>query len=141
MKNKRKARVLALQSMYAYDIREHDDIITIFDTIVNNVTVGKEVKEYARKLIVKATADRDAINTLLQKHTANWEVKRMAVIDRNILRLAITELRLDEKVPFKVVIDEAVEIAKIYGTDESGKFIKMDMEKTSYIKIYKEIEV
>ncbi len=123
MKNKRKARILALQVMYAYDVRESDDLASIFETIVNNSRIGTEVKEYAQKLVFRVSDDCDEIDTLLQKHTANWDVQRMAVIDRNILRLAITELGFTENVPFKVVIDEAVEIAKIYGTDESGKFV------------------
>ena len=64
MKNKRKARVLALQSMYAYDIRECDEITSIFEVIVINSKVGKEAKEYALKLILKAIADDDDINSL-----------------------------------------------------------------------------
>ncbi len=134
MKNKRKARILALQVMYAYDVRESDDLASIFETIVENSRIGSEVKEYAQKLVFKLAEECSEIDTLLQRHTANWDVRRMAVIDRNILRLAITELDFVKDVPFKVVIDEAVEIAKIYGTDESGKFVNGVIDA-----IYKEI--
>lgn len=123
MKNKRKARVLALQVMYAYDLRPGDDVPSLFESIAQINSYSKGVTDYAQNLVMKAVAECKEIDSLLQKHTANWDIKRMAAIDRNILRLAITELRSTEKVPFKVVIDEAVEIAKIYGTDESGKFV------------------
>ncbi len=136
MKNKRKARVLALQVMYAYDVRDDKNIAAIFETIAANTKIAHYNKEYAQTLILKAVAATDEIDSLLQKHTANWDVKRMAVIDRNILRLAITELRLEEGVPFKVVIDEAVEIAKIYGTDESGKFVNGIIDA-----VYKELSL
>ncbi len=136
MRNKRKARVLALQVMYAYDVRDDKDIASIFETIAANTKIGKEAKKYAHELILRAVTDTNEIDSLLQKHTANWDVKRMAVIDRNILRVAITELRLIEEVPYKVVIDEAVEIAKIYGTEESGKFVNGIIDA-----IYKELSI
>lgn len=123
MKNRRKARVLALQVMYACDLRPDDDVTSILGTIAESSACSSEVTEYAEILVRKTLADCDEIDSLLQKHAANWDIKRMATIDRNILRLAITELRSTQKVPFKVVIDEAVEIAKLYGTDESGKFV------------------
>jgi len=136
MRNRRKARILALQVMYAYDVRDDKDITSIFEIIVANIKIGEEAKKYAHELILKAVTDTNEIDSLLQKHTANWDVKRMAVIDRNILRLAITELRLIEEVPYKVVIDEAVEIAKIYGTEESGKFVNGIIDA-----IYKELSI
>ncbi len=123
MKNKRKARVLALQVMYAYDVRDDIDISILFNSITEHKKIGKESLDYAERLVHKTANECENIDKLLQKHASNWEVKRMAVIDRNVLRLAIAELDYSEKVPFKVVIDEAVEIAKIYGTDESGKFV------------------
>jgi N utilization substance protein B len=63
------------------------------------------------------------IDECLTRHAANWELKRMAALDRNVLRLAVAELFFFTEIPFKVVIDEAVELAKIFGTDESGRFV------------------
>ena len=122
-KNKRKARVLALQVMYAHDLRKGDDLQSIFETIAAGKKKNDGIVNYAETLVRKAGENFIEIDLLLQKHTANWDIKRMAAIDRNILRLAVTELFYMENIPFKVVIDEAVEIAKTYGTDDSGKFV------------------
>ena len=122
-KNKRKARVLALQAMYAHDLRPGDDLLTLFQDIAGIRKTNQETVTYAEYLLNKASENLDEIDVLLQNHAANWDIKRMAAIDRNILRLAVTELMHMEDIPFKVVIDEAVEIAKKYGTDDSGKFV------------------
>ena len=122
-KNKRKARVLALQVMYAYDVRTGDDLLSVFNDIAGNNKKNADIVNYAEALVRKTGENFKEIDLLLQKHAANWDIKRMATIDRNILRLAVTELMFMDHVPFKVVIDEAVEIAKIYGTGDSGKFV------------------
>ena len=122
-KNKRKARVLALQVMYAYDLRTGDDLHSIFEAIATSKKKNEGIVNYAQTLVRKAGENFDEIDLLLQKHAANWDIKRMAAIDRNILRVAVTELIYMDHTPFKVVIDEAVEIAKLYGSDDSGKFV------------------
>ena len=122
-KNKRKARVFALQVLYAYDLREGDDIGILFDDIAQAHKRSEEIIEYAELLVKKARKNSKEIDSILQEHTANWDIKRMAAVDRNVLRLAITELLYIEDIPFKVVIDEAFEIAKEYGTNDSGKFV------------------
>jgi N utilization substance protein B len=123
MKIKRQARVLALQVMFAYDLRQYEDFKNVFDTIISTATYNPEVIEYAERLLKETLKQCRAIDLLLQKHAQNWDLKRMAAIDRNILRLAITEIRSHLKVPFKVAIDEAVELSKIYGSEESSKFV------------------
>lgn len=122
-KNKRKARVLALQVMYAHDLRPGDDLLTLFRDIAESGKKNREAVTYAEILIKTAHDHLDEVDALLQKHADNWDIGRMAAIDRNILRLAVAELVYRGDIPFKVVIDEAVEIAKIYGTDDSGKFV------------------
>jgi N utilization substance protein B len=109
--------------MYACDMRNGDDITEIFNAIVENESHDSETVVYAGTLVTGTCTARSTIDVLLQKHIANWDLKRLAAIDRNILRLAITELGIIPEVPFKVVIDEAVEIAKEFGTDDSGKFV------------------
>jgi N utilization substance protein B len=65
----------------------------------------------------------DLIDKSIQERAANWEMKRMAAIDRNIIRLAVAEMTFFTDVPVKVVIDEAVELAKTFGSSDSGKFV------------------
>jgi len=121
--NRRKSRELALQSLYACEIGNVDDYKPVIGSVAEETAQGHAVSDYARKLVEKVMNAKKEIDSLLIKHAANWDIKRMTVIDRNILRLAIGELLFFKETPFKVVIDEAVEIAKIYGTDESGKFV------------------
>lgn len=126
MKNRRKSRELALQVLYAYELTTEKNHQNIFDAVAEidkNREIGGETKEYARFIIEKTVKNISQTDALLQKHATNWDLKRMAVTDRNILRIAVCELRFSQNVPYKVIIDEAVEIAKMYGTDDSGKFV------------------
>ena len=120
--NRRKSRELALQALYAGEAGNDDAFNQMLATADTEASEGAIV-DYARKLVEKTLHAQHEIDRLLSKHTANWDLKRMTVIDRNILRMAAAELLFFKETPFKVVIDEAVEIAKTYGTDESGKFV------------------
>lgn len=123
-KNRRKARELALQTLYAMEIGEaRGEWQVVFDRIAEAAFCAPENRLYARDLVHKTVGSLDAIDERITRHAANWELKRMAALDRNILRLAVCELVHFSEVPFKVVIDEAVELAKLYGTDESGRFV------------------
>jgi transcription antitermination protein NusB len=125
-KNRRKARELALQSLYAFEMSTEKNFSTIFNNIANNEEFGAytaEIRSYALFLGSKVVESKDETDVLLQRHTANWDIHRMNAIDRTILRLAVGELRFSPDVPYKVIIDEAVELAKQYGTQESGKFV------------------
>jgi transcription antitermination protein NusB len=121
--NRRKSRELALQALYACESGNDDSSDKVFATIADEAASSSAISDYAKQLVRKTTGSKDEIDALLIKHAANWDLKRMTVIDRNILRMAVCELLFFRDTPFKVVIDEAVEIAKIYGTDESGKFV------------------
>jgi N utilization substance protein B len=133
--NRRKSRELALQSLYACEVGTSDDYKIIFTSIAEETARGQIVTEYAAKLVEKVMLEKKSIDALLITHAANWDLKRMTVIDRNILRLAVGELLFFKDTPYKVVIDEAVELAKIYGTDESGKFVNGILDS-----IHKEIQ-
>lgn len=122
MQTRRKSRELALQALYSYEITADGDIERAIAAIATTMEYESQCSEYAQTLVESVLLDQSEIDTLVQRHAANWELRRMAATDRNILRIAVAELKANE-VPYKVVIDEAVEIAKLYGTDESGKFV------------------
>jgi transcription antitermination protein NusB len=122
-KGRRHARELALQTLYACEIGITRDWMGMLDRIAGDLTFSTENMHYARDLVRAATGSLTTIDDYITRHAANWELKRMAALDRNILRLAVAELFFFSAVPFKVVIDEAVELAKTYGTDDSGKFV------------------
>jgi transcription antitermination protein NusB len=122
-KNRRHARELALQTLYACESGDMSEWNVMLGRISENIAITDENRLYARNLVQATVKAIAKIDECLARHAANWELKRMAALDRNVLRLAVAELFYFTEVPFKVVIDEAVELAKIYGTDESGRFV------------------
>jgi transcription antitermination protein NusB len=121
--NRRKARELALQALYACDQQGSSERLSVLAEIAEEAKKSGETLSYARDLVEKTGNAQAQIDEALARNTANWDVKRINAIDRNILRMAVAELMFCPEVPFKVVIDEAVEIAKRFGTDDSGKFV------------------
>jgi N utilization substance protein B len=116
------SRELALQALYALEIIKEGDIEGTIKSIAEIMELDTDCRPYAHHLAEQTLLEQTRIDELIQKHAANWELKRMAATDRNVLRLGVAELLVGE-VPFRVVIDEAVELAKSFGTDDSGKFV------------------
>lgn len=121
--NRHRSRELALQTIYACEIGNNDDWRIMMDRIAETGGFPDDVKKYAVELVEKVFGKLESIDALISEKAANWELKRMAAIDRNVLRIAVAELVFMTDVPFKVVIDEAVELAKAYGAEDSGKFV------------------
>jgi len=132
-----RGREVALQVLYAMDLAvkvdsdagadveespSSDPKAQIFDRISENFVVPNPVVSFAREL-VSGVADRiDELDGILGVHARNWRVSRMAAVDRNVLRLAVYELR-DTDTPIAVVIDEAVDLARRFGSDSSPAFV------------------
>jgi N utilization substance protein B len=121
--NRHRSRVLALQTLYACEVGETSDWKTMLQRIADGASIFSSVVKYSRELLEKLFSTSETVDDLIKKQAANWDIRRMAAIDRNILRLAVTELSYFRQVPAKVVIDEAVELAKAFGAEESGKFV------------------
>lgn len=122
--NRHRSRILALQTLYACEIGSmNDEWRVMLERIAEGSSLPSTVIGYARDLLTKLYVSIPTLDDLIQKRAANWDIKRMAAIDRNILRLATTELAHFPEVPAKVVIDEAVELAKSFGAEDSGKFV------------------
>lgn len=122
-KHRHKSRELALQTLYACEVGLTSEWNTMLDQIAESSALSEDVKKYARDLVSCVYKSIDEIDRSIQERAANWEMKRMAAIDRNIIRLAVAEMTCFDDVPVKVVIDEAVELAKTFGTGDSGKFV------------------
>jgi len=122
MRNRTKAREHALQMLYQMDIRHlrPEDVLAEF---WQEQAPLEEVKTFAERLFMGAAEHLASIDALISSHADNWNLKRMAVIDRNILRLGVYELLHAADVPPKVCINEAIELAKRFGDAESGKFV------------------
>lgn len=123
MRKRTKARECALKILYAIDITGDDPKKCIDTFWKNHEEIDREAETFANSLVLGVSNNKEAIDKLLSSHTTNWQLKRMAVIDRNILRFAAFELLYMEEIPPKVSINEAIDIAKRYGDNDSGKFV------------------
>ena len=125
MRNRTKSREYALQMLYQLDIRRASpkQILDEFWQTSESTESAEEIKQFANQLFEGTAARLAEIDPLITSHADNWDMKRMAVIDRNILRLGVFELFYGEEVPPKVCINEAIELAKRFGDTESGKII------------------
>lgn len=126
--SRRKARIVVLEALYQFDI-SNGDVNNIINAKLTGKNLSKGTKDFILKLAEGILEHRDEINNLIEANAENWSLDRIAVIDRNILMLASFELLYCPDVPFKVVIDEAVELAKIYGAEDSGAFINGILDK------------
>ena len=122
MKNRRKAREFTLQTLYQADVREIS-LSQSLKELLSRYHFRQEVEDFSRRIVKGTENYLPCIDELIKTYAKNWTLERMAVVDRNILRFSIYELLLVEDIPSIVSINEAVEIAKRYGTSDSGKFV------------------
>jgi len=121
-RERRKARALALQALYEIDSVGHD-AQGVLTCLLAEEGLSEENADFTRELVNGVIQNKEKIDYYIQKFAPAWPIEQIAVIDRNILRLAIFEILLDNKVPVKVAINEAVELAKAFGSDNSFKFV------------------
>ncbi len=119
---RRKARVLALQALYEIDCVWHkaEEVVT---HLLAEERMSEENANFTRELVRGVIQNKEKIDENIQNFAPAWPIEQIPVVDRNILRLAIFEILLDNKVPVKVAINEAVELAKTFGSDNSSKFV------------------
>ena len=119
---RRKARATALQALYEFDSVGHD-VEAVVERLLAGGSLSEENSSFASELVSGVVQNREEIDYHIQNFAPAWPIEQMAVIDRSILRLAIFEILFDNKVPVKVAINEAVELAKLFANDNSAKFI------------------
>jgi N utilization substance protein B len=119
---RRRARILALQTLYEEDTTGHEAQV-ILDRLLEGSPASDEIADFARELVGGATDHRQYIDTVIAKVAPAWPLEQMAAIDRNILRLAILEILLNNRTPLRAAINEAIELAKSFGSDNSAKFV------------------
>ena len=122
MSTRRKAREIALQVLYQLDLRPGEPEEAL-DLYFEHFRPSEQARDYSRRLITGVLRNREEIDRLIEENAENWTLKRIAVVDRNILRISAFELLHCPDVPFKVSLDEAIELAKKFSTDDSGSFI------------------
>jgi transcription antitermination factor NusB len=128
MGKRRTARELALKFLYQTEFNSESPDLELH-TFCERANTSEEVHNFTQALIKKLLLHEKEVDELLKKVSAHWAPDRMALIDKNIIRLGICELLFDSTTPPKVVINEAVEIAKKFGTEESPDFINGILDK------------
>ena len=119
---RRKARVAALQALYETDVSGHDTLAALVRlSVEENLTEVQAA--FARDLVEGVIEQRDAIDDVIRQAAPQWPIAQLSAIDRNILRLAIREILMNNGAPIRAAINEAVELAKSFGSDNSAKFI------------------
>jgi len=131
MRKRTRAREFALQVLYQIDITSDnaDAALENFWQSHQDEEIENELKQFTSELVRGVRGNLESIDEKISKYAANWHLKRMAVVDRNILRLGACELTTREDIPPKVSINEAVELAKKYSGIEAGKFVNAILDK------------
>ena len=122
MRRRTKAREYALQMLYQVDVNRGEAPQTLQGFWTYHL-VPPDVRTFADQLVQGTLAHREEIDRLIASHANNWEINRMALVDRNILRMGAYELLYVEEVPPNVCLNEAVELAKRFGDEDSSKFV------------------
>jgi N utilization substance protein B len=116
------ARECALEVLYRLDL-VNDEPENTMEEIVSRKNPCQDAEDYLRRLVAAVVTNQKEIDAMLRRHLRRWRLERLTVLDRAILRLATAELLSFSDVPPKVSINEAVEVSKKYGDDDSGKFV------------------
>lgn len=122
MGQRRKSRELAVQILYQMEMKEASPK-DVFVPFWESEEASPEVKTFTNDLVDGIYRNKKEIDQLIEKHSIHWKLPRMAVVDRNVLRLGVYELLYLHDNPTSVVLDEAIEIAKKFGTGDSSAFI------------------
>ena len=135
-KDRRKSRILAVQLAYGCELSENS-AENLLETCFTEKNFQKEsVQKYSLQLVKITQLEIDKIDNIIENNSKNWEIKRIALTDKMVLRIAIAEMLHIKDVPQKVSISEAVEISKVFGTKESGAFVNGILDA-----VYKKINI
>ncbi len=137
MGSRRTSRICALQILYQMESNPVtvEQAVSLywmnFEPISENPDRLEEIRLFTDMLIQGVSANKDRIDQEIQASSKNWKLNRMALVDRNILRLAVYELLLLDDIPKRVSINEAIELGKKFGSEDSGSFINGVLDKIS----------
>jgi transcription antitermination protein NusB len=123
MKPRTRARAIALQVLYEMDIANNHLPGEVLKTRLEDNLLSDDLAEFARKLVFGVLPLRQDLDQLISRYAPEWPLDQIAAIDRNILRIAFWEFAVLRETPVKVAINEAVELAKIYGSDSASRFV------------------
>jgi N utilization substance protein B len=122
VKSRTKARGIALQVLYEYDVAGHELGEIIAARLVDE-KLELKLEDFVREIVYGVSPIIEKLDTVITEHAPEWPLDQVAIIDRNILRIALWEFAVAKCTPIKVAINEAIELAKIYGSDSSSRFV------------------
>lgn len=125
MKARSRARGWALQALYAWETRggEADRLVPVLEELYQNLNVSPRNRLYTDVLVRLVARNLLRIDRTVEQHLTNWSMKRLSVVDRNVLRLGVAEMMFADDVPPRVTIREMVRLAEAYGTEDSPRFV------------------
>jgi N utilization substance protein B len=123
---RRRAREIALQVLYQREFNQAEEALGLF---WNNFEALKGAMDFSGRIIRGVEQHREDLDRIIERYSSHWKIGRMAHVDRNILRIAVYELLYCDDIPPKVAINEAIDIGKKYGSEDSGAFINGVLDK------------
>lgn len=124
MSNRHLARTIALQSLYEWDFhKQDDDVEAVLKHNMYEFAPEFDDKGFAKSIVEGVLQHKPDIDALIVKYAPEWPLDQITTVDRNVLRIGIYELKYNDDIPPKVAINEAIELAKTFGGESSGKFI------------------
>ena len=139
MRRRRKSREFALQVLYQLNITKQE-AVTALTQFQEHFSTDGEVDEFLKRLVLGVLEHCQEFDRLIEKYSENWRLDRINMIDRNILRMALFELLYCDEIPPKVSINEAIDLAKRYGSEDSGSFINGILDRIQNEVVRKPIE-
>jgi N utilization substance protein B len=140
MPNRHLARTIAMQVLFLWDFngRKEKNLSPVISGVLASFAPGFDDADFVRNLVKGVLDNIEAIDIYITKYATEWPLDQITIVDRNILRIGVYELVFNEEIPAKVAINEAIEIAKAFGSESSGKFVNgvlgaiyNDMKKTA----------
>ncbi len=122
MKSRTKARSIALQALYEIDLSGHPYGVVLAERLEEN-PMDESLAGFTSEIVLGVLSMVDRLDSFIAQHAPEWPLEQVAVIDRNILRIALWEFAIHESTPIKVAINEAIELAKLYGSDSTPRFV------------------
>jgi len=122
MKPRTRARSVALQALYEIDIAGHLPGIVLEERLVDS-ELDASLAEFARQIVMGVHPLAEQLDHFIAQHAPEWPLDQIAIIDRNILRIALWEIAVSDQTPIKVAINEAIELSKTYGSDSTPRFV------------------
>ena len=140
MGNRRRSRELAMQALFYVDMRQNNSK-EMLDLYLQSFKPAKKILPFFLELVNGVIREGDQIDTMIERFSSNWKMSRMSCVDRNIMRIAVYEMLYRGDIPLKVSINEAIDVAKKFGTEESGAFINGILDSVRLVLEEEEIKI